>query len=373
MAYKIMDQSLSFADIAIQRQAAKNRTLLFLNELDVTIDWIPVQQLLSKYYQAGKSSKGEKAYQPILLFKCLLLQKWFQIKSDPEIESQINDRISFKSFLNIPLEQPSPDHSTFSRFRDRISKDAMIQINSALLKQLHQFGLSINEGVAVDARLVKSASKPVSQDRLKEFKEEADTPEGKLDKTGNTKKFTRDFDSDWTVNLKVTRKNDQPHYGLKEHAAVDTENGFILSTELTPASHHDSTYLPYAVCYSMHTVDPIEIVYADKGYTGAPNRDFLALNNIKDGIMRKNTKNTTLTEIEIERNKGISKFRYIVEQYFCVSCLYDNGDKARVTKILKNLVDVMFRQFAFNLKKAAKILNVIPVQVDRSPRILKSG
>ena len=35
----------------------------------------------------------------------------------------------------------------------------MIEINNALLKQFHRKGLSINEGVAVDARLVKSARK----------------------------------------------------------------------------------------------------------------------------------------------------------------------------------------------------------------------
>lgn len=130
----------------------------------------------------------------------------------------------------------------------------------------------------MDARLVKSASHPVSQKKLSELIENSKTPESKLDKNGNIKKFFRDLDSDWTI------KNDKPHYGLKEHASVDTENGFILSVNLTPASHHDSKYFPYAVCYSMHTSDPIEKAYGDKGYTGAPNREFLALNNIGDGI-----------------------------------------------------------------------------------------
>ncbi|MCP3876041.1 MAG: transposase [Desulfobacteraceae bacterium] len=59
--------------------------------------------------------------------------------------------------------------------------------------------------------------------------------------------------------------------------------------------------------------DKIKKVYADKGYTGAPNRRFLALNNIKDGIMRKNNINAKLTDFEIERNKCISKLRYIVQ------------------------------------------------------------
>ena len=42
-------------------------------------------------------------------------------------------------------------------------------------------------------------------------------------------KFSRDLDSEWSV------KNDEPHYGLKEHASVEIKNGFILATTLTAA------------------------------------------------------------------------------------------------------------------------------------------
>ena len=355
MAYKKIDQYFSFADMAVQNNADKNRSLIFLQKINSTIDWHPVEILLKKHYQPGSSNRGERAYSPLLLFKCMLLQKWFRINSDPELESQINDRISFKSFLDLPMDYPSPDHSTFSRFRKYMPKQAMIEINSLLLKQFHSHGLTINKGVAVDARLVKSASSPVSKDQLKKIKETAGTPEGKLDKNGNVKKFYRDLDSDWTI------KNDEPHYGLKEHAAVDTDNGFILSTNLSPASHNDSKYFPYAVVYSMHTSDPIEKSYGDKGYAGAPNREFLALNNIKDGIMRKDNINAKLTDFEIERNKAISKYRYIVEQYFGISHKHDNGNQARFTTIMKNLIDLMFRQFAFNLRKGAKTLGILTV------------
>lgn len=290
----------------------------------------------------------------MFLFKCFLLQKWLQIKSYPELESQINDHISFKSFLKLPMDYPSPNHSTFPRFKKRLSQKAMMEVNGKLLYQFHQLWLSIKESVAVDARLVKSASRPISNKQLDEFKKKDNTPEGKLDKKGLPKKFSRDLDSDWTI------KNDKSHYGLKEHTAVDTDNGFILSTNLSSSSHNDSPYLPYAVIYSMHT-DKIKKVYADKGYTGAPNRRFLALNNIKDSIMRKDNINAKLTDFEIERNKCVSKFRYIVEQYFGISHKYDSGNKARFPKIMTNLIDVMFRQFAFNLKKGAKILGVVPV------------
>jgi transposase, IS5 family len=96
MAYKKIEHGFSFADMAIQTHSDKNRNHLFLRQVESVIDWQPIQDLLLKYYQTGKSKEGEKAYPPLLLFKCLLLQKWFQIKSDPELESQINDRISRK-------------------------------------------------------------------------------------------------------------------------------------------------------------------------------------------------------------------------------------------------------------------------------------
>jgi len=85
----------------------------------------------------------------------------------------------------------------------------------------------------------------------------------------------------WTV------RKDIPHYGLKEHASVDTRYGFVLATEITPASHHDSPYLPLCVAGSCHTKKPIKKVFADKGYFGKNNRDFLHMNGIEDGIMRK--------------------------------------------------------------------------------------
>ncbi len=90
MAYKIIEHNFSFADIAIQSNADKNRSLLFLREINKTINWEPVQTLLIKFYETGKTKEGERACSPLLLFKCMLLQKWFQIKSDPELESRIN-------------------------------------------------------------------------------------------------------------------------------------------------------------------------------------------------------------------------------------------------------------------------------------------
>ncbi len=356
MAFKKMEQNLDFADLALKTSLEHNRSLKLMENLNESINWSRVEEILLSHYTVGTSSEeGAKAYPPLLLFKCLLLQKWFRINSDPELENQINDRLSFKRFLNLSFSKPSPDHSTFSRFRNRLSKEAMDQINSEILHQFENKGLTINEGIAIDARLVKSANRPISNDKIKKYKEKRDTPEGKLDKNGKPLKYKRDLDSNWTI------KNDIPHYGLKEHSSVDINHGFILATTLTPSSVNDTNYLPYCTIYSRHTKQPIEKVFADKGYFGKPNRDFLSLNNIKDGIMRKDTTTAKLTKYEKERNKKISKVRYIVEQYFGISHLNDNGYRARFTTINKNKFDYWVRQAAYNMSRGLKIMRVATI------------
>ena len=150
--------------------------------------------------------------------------------------------------------------------------------------------------------------------------------------------------------------------GLKEHASVDTNHGFVLATTMTPASVNDTNYLPYCTVYSRHTKQPIEKVFADKGYAGKPNRDFLALNKIADGIMRKDSTTAKLTEYEKDRNKKISqKFDIIVEQYFGLSHLHDGAKRARFTDITKNKFDGWYRQAAFNISRGLKILRVATV------------
>jgi len=353
MGYKQIEPNMTFAEASMITSMEHNRSLKRLEKINQVINWSQVEEILMAHYTVGTSREGADAYSPLMLLKGLLLQKWYRIDSDPELENQINDRISFKKFMGLSFDQHSPDHSTFSRFRDRLSKEAMNRINSIVLQQFSRKGFVINEGVAVDARLVQSASHPISKEEIKKQREKRETPEGKLDKNGNVIKFSRDLDSDWTI------KNDIPHYGLKEHVSVDTNQGFVLSTDMTPASIHDSTYLPYCVAASCHTDEPIKRVYADKGYYGEPNRGFLHMNGIADGIMRKDTRSTKLTDYEKERNKGISKKRYIVEQYFGLSHIHTNAFRARFTRIIKNVLDALFRQMAFNLFRGGRILGMV--------------
>ena len=77
--------------------------------------------------------------------------------------------------------------------------------------------------------------------------------------------------------------------------------------------------------------------------------------------MRKDSITAKLTKYEKERNKKISKVRYIVEQYFGLSHLHDGKKRARFINIVKNKFDCLYRQTAYNISRGLKILGVATV------------
>jgi len=345
MAFKNYHRNPSFLDLELERAFGTSRTQQLLQQIDSHIDWEPIDGFLTEQYPVGQSAYGNKAYPPLMLLKAVLLQKWFGIASDPELENQINDRLSFKAFLGLPFSDPAPDHSIISRFRSRLGRNILETIHHELLVQFQSGGFSIESGMAVDARLVRSASRPLSREKLRKETKKRSTPEGRLDTNGNPLKYSRDLDSDWTV------KNERPVFGMKEHASIDVKSGLVLSTCMSRASEHDYTYFEYAVATGIHGKDVPPKVYADKGYCGQSNREFLHLNEIGDGIMRKDKVNATLTDYEIQRNRMISKVRYMIEQYFGITGKYQGAGRARFTTLIKEHWDHLLGAMAFNIER----------------------
>ena len=77
MAFKKMDTDFGFADLALASSLKHNRSLKLMENLNASIDWSRIEAILINNYTAGASIEGAKAYPPLLLFKCLLLQNGF--------------------------------------------------------------------------------------------------------------------------------------------------------------------------------------------------------------------------------------------------------------------------------------------------------
>ena len=90
MGFKNIKKEFSFADVVLESSKKNNRSIQKMQHLNKSINWNRVEDVLMNHYTVGTSNEGADAYPPLLLFKCLLLQKWFHINSDPELENMIH-------------------------------------------------------------------------------------------------------------------------------------------------------------------------------------------------------------------------------------------------------------------------------------------
>ena len=77
MAWKNLKQC-SLANAMMETHEAVKE----LDELNELIDWAEVESYLAEIHA---KPQGEKAWPPLLMFKALLLQSWYNL-SDPQLE-----------------------------------------------------------------------------------------------------------------------------------------------------------------------------------------------------------------------------------------------------------------------------------------------
>lgn len=83
------------------------------------IDWERFRSLEPLLYKNKTSRGGRPNIDIVIMVKLLILQHWFGL-SDPELEWQVADRISFRIFLN--TTEVVPDFSTVWLFREHLIK-----------------------------------------------------------------------------------------------------------------------------------------------------------------------------------------------------------------------------------------------------------
>jgi IS5 family transposase len=314
VAHRELSQ-LSLADGIVHGLAGSNARL---ERIDDLLDWSAFEARLSVIYSARK---GRPSYPPLTMFKGLLLQQWYGL-SDPGLEEALGDRLSFRRFCGLALDQAAPDHSTISRFRKQLARhDLSGALFEELGRQLDAKRLIVRQGTLIDATLVAAqAKKP---------------PFGK--EGGGTV----DRDANWT------RRGNKNHFGYKAHIAVDQGSGLIRRQLLTPASVNDTVPADALI------IGDEAAVYADKAYDSHARRARLRAAGIKDRIMhRANKHHPAVPRWQARRNKLIAPIRAAVEGVFGTMKRSYGYRRARYFNLTANAVHLDLLCIAINLRRA---------------------
>lgn len=281
------------------------------------IDWRPFIPLVKSVFKDNDTIGGRPHTNELVVVRSMLLQAWYGL-SDPELEFQCHDRLSFRNFLGFP--EQIPDFSTIWRIRDRL-KEAEVdtQIWNELQRQLDQKGYQVKKGTIQDASFIEA---DVGKKRYS--KEKKARKKGEL--VEYTEKQRRHIDQDGSFSV----KHGQVHYGYKSHIKIDTDHHLIRRVEVTTASVHDG---------DIDLARPDEVIYRDKAFTGKQTKA-KGNGSMKRGI---------LTPHEKLRNKRICRIRAPGERPFSVIKRVFHGDRIQVKTLERVEIKEMFKCFGYNL------------------------
>jgi IS5 family transposase len=288
-----------------------------LSFLSALVDWNAFLPIENSLYKNKSKRGGRPNVSIIIMIKLLILQQLYGL-SDPQLELQVADRISFRVFLG--TTEVIPDYSTVWLFRERLKENGMLEaIWDEFVNQLKAKGYDVKKGVIQDATFITSDPGHAK----------SDVPRGEKAKT------RRSRDGEWA------KKGNKSYFGYKGHVKVDTENKFIWKVETTAANTHDSR---------VDLANEGEVRYGDKGYYGAKTKGY-------DASMKKATWGHPLCIFDQLRNKRISSKRSPVERCFSVMKIVFKSGHVMVTTVERAAVKMTFNAIGYNLFNLLGLVN----------------
>lgn len=229
----------SLIDFAIRYEYSRVKALGDpLCDIESLIDWERFR-FMERYLYNNKTSRGGRPnIDIVIMVKMLVLQQWYGL-SDPELERQVADRISFRMFLD--TTEVVPDFSTVWLFRERLIKSGMDKaLWEELQKQIDEKKLDDFKGTIQDASFITSdpgRKRKSKSQQDKEAKEENDS-EAPMASQGEV--FDEDLLNiantiiDNEINTKLpdeeptnegtwAKKGVKSFFGYKCHLSIDTD------------------------------------------------------------------------------------------------------------------------------------------------------
>lgn len=317
-----------------------------LEWLDEVMDWSIFQELLDRANpDKTKSGKGGRPPFPnLMMFKVVILQELHGVAND-QAEYQINDRLSWKRFLGLTLSDKAPDGSTIWAFREALTNsgiyDALFELFNAKMEEI---GVITHKGSIVDASFVDVPRQRNSREENKTIKEGGVPEAWELAENAHML-AQKDLDARWA------KKNDEVHYGYKDHVLVDVDSKMIVDWRTTSANVHDSQMLMALMS------EKVRALWADSAYIGEEIRAWINEHcpEVKLHICEKGYKNNPLTDEQKANNREKSKIRVRIEHVFGHMTNSMGGMFIRCIGEIRAESAIVLKNLAYNISRYATL------------------
>ena len=255
--------------------------------------------------------------------------------SDYDIEDEVNDRLSFKWFLGLDTDEQAPDHSTLSRFRDRLGVERFKNIFNKIVEIAHSKNLVSDKLHIVDSTHIQAK---VNIFKLKKSHSKHD-PDDYVDKHSP--------DKDAKFGHKTKNKT---FYGYKQHTRMDAESEIIVEQHTTPGNESDKKHFADL----MPENNGPGVITADKGYDSKGNHKLLFEKKIRNGIIPRKHKKTYKFAKRV--SKIARKFRVRIEHKYSELKRWHSLSKARYWGLAKMTIQSLMSCVVVNCKRIVTLL-----------------
>jgi IS5 family transposase len=292
-----------------------------LDRLAGLVKWYRFEKLIG--HLRDEESPGRPGYPVLVLFRAVLLQSLYGL-SERELEEALGDRLSFKRFVGLSLEDATPDHTVLNRFRNQLVEQGLLEkLFGELDRQLENAGVILKRGTMLDATLIQAVSAPPKEDRP------SNDPDARFTKRQGKSGST---------------------FGYKAHVGVDEGSGLIRAVLTTPANVNDTT--PADVLIRGDEV----VVWADAAYDTHARRARLKAEGKKPRIARRPNRHHPELPPRLKRyNLLIARRRAAVETTFATLKRRMRLTCIRYVGLIKASGQILLASIAFNMRRWATI------------------
>ena len=309
-------------------------TTSFYSKLEQTLDSFSyaarVRELCAPAY--SDNGRGRPGVDPAVYFKMLMIGFFENIASERGIAERCSDSISIRFFLGYDLTQATPDHSTLSVIRGRLSEDTYHQVFVLILSALQQQGLVRGRNIGIDASVLeanaslKSLVNRDTQEAYWEYVRRLASENGvnlqdaeavrQFDRKRPKKMSNDDWENPHDPDAKIgpTKAGATDMIYKPEHI-VDLDTGIILQAEVRLGHEADQKDLAVHVLQAQANINlahnrpadslTIQSATADKGYHAANEMRQLQQEGIRT-VISDPVKNRRLDKLSAEEAKAVS-------------------------------------------------------------------
>lgn len=229
---------------------------------------------MSRTFGQMYSKVGRPSIPPERLLKAQILTALYSVRSDRMFCEQLDYNLLFRWFLDMSMDEPAFDHSSFTKNRDRLLEhDVAGEFFAAVVEQGRRLGLMSSEHFSVDGTLIEAWASLKSfrpRDERPEDREPPDDPGNPMVDFHGEKRSNDTHVSTTDPEAKLAKKGRgrEAKLSFSAHALMENRNGLLVELRVDTATgiaERETALMMLAE----HVADGATVA-GDKGYNQGP-------------------------------------------------------------------------------------------------------